>query len=884
MWSRGSRASISSAVRPPAARARLWLARDAWRRWPLILAALFVALLALDALLYQVRLPVAISDDGATLTVAVAGAAPQRMALGARIVSVAVPPHDPLVHEYQLDGTDSTNNFTLDTTYLQSIANTPYYRFYAWMRNLDGLSRWRDLCAGATCLAEPPLSGARLTVSDSAGVQRISAQVQQPETPLALALTMSDGSLVTVTIDRNDHFVNVTRSAPGQPDAVMQTFFPTDAPPFAAMTADFLTRLALWALALLALVCGGEWLVGLALGALGVHTSAAPASADEKDIEEGAEGGENAVASASVRQRRDASAAPLAVRAYLWLRRAATRGMRELAHALARDLTEAIHPIGLLALLASFLFTIWIALAQYHAMSHIYDATAYLFGARIFAAGRIFAPIPPALDRFPGPFMLAHDGKWFQQYDPGAPLALAVGVRLGVPWLVEPLLGTMALLGIGLIARRLYNRRVATLAVLLGALSPFYSYLAASYLSHTVALFYLVWGWWALLHALDALRSGDRGGSWYLPWLLPLAGLLWTMALLTRETSAIFIAVVTAGALWLLWLGRADRGALALWRDWRAVDWRRWVAPALLLAGIVVLGVDAYLGYSKLLTGSATTTPRHLFSPGDHFGFGQGVGFYGQHTLASGFINVDELLTSLAINLYGWPFYLTLAFLLIPFLARRARAADLLLLVGAAAMTFAFIGFYYHGIYLGPRYLFEALPFFLILTARGLLALAEAGAMARERGRALGAQLSSTREDAGAPALALPRWVGDVSLTGAVALALLACLFGYFLPRQIALHTDFTGMAAGRVIQMSALENPPVHHALVVTSDAQLYGYTLFAMNDPLLRGDVIYAEASGYDQYAELRRAFPDRQLYILIIRPDGKVVFAPLDIKPTP
>ncbi|HEY8323068.1 MAG TPA: glycosyltransferase family 39 protein [Ktedonobacterales bacterium] len=870
MRSRQRQAPVSQAIRPAAP-----VARRGPRRWLLALAALFVTLLALDALLYQVRLPVSVSADGDSLTVAVAGAAPVGLPLHARIVSVAILPRDPLIHEYQLDGTDSANNFTLDTTYLKSIANTPYYRFYAWMRDLDGLSRWRDLCAGAHCVDEPPLSGARILAPTGAGAQRISAQVQRAETPIALTLLMSDRSVVTLTIDRNDHYVDVTRSAPGQPDDSQRTFFPADAAPFAAVTADFIVRLALWALALLGLVCGGEWLVGLALGALSPRSGASdagdPTPAAEDVIANDAD--DDVTERASLRPPRGLSASAGLVRAYQWTRRASSAGWRAL--------TQAIHPIGLVALAASFAFVVRIALAQYHALPHIYDAAAYLFGARIFAAGRLFAPVPALLNNFSGPFMVIHDGKWFPQYEPGASLTLAVGVRLGAPWLVEPLMGTLALLGIGLIARRLFDRRVATLAVLLGALSPFYSYLAASYLSHTIALFYLVWGWWALLRSQEG--AARRGGVWY----LPLAALLWLMALLTRDTSVIFIAVVAVGALWFGWRGWLRRGGG--WPNLRTLRWRRWLAPTLTLLAILALGLDAYLGYNTLLTGSLLTTPRQLFFPGDHYGFGQGVGFYGQHTLAAGFVNVDELLASLAIDLYGWPFYLTLALLLIPFLSRRARAADGLLLLGAAAMTCAFIGYFYHGIYLGPRYLYESLPFFLILTARGLLTLAEAGMAARDRGARWGATLQSGRRRLAllrgfgvTRSVVRPAWASGGSLAGVLALALLACTFIYYLPRQIALHTDFTGMSAGRVIQMGALANPPLHHALLVTSDDQLYRYTLFALNDPLLQGDVLYAEASRYDDITALQRAFPGRQVYILIIRPDGQVSYTSMGSAP--
>lgn len=794
-----------------------------WRRerpWlaPAALTTLFVALLLLDALLYQITLPISVTADGARLTVDVGGVV-QRLPINGRIVAVTTPARDPVIHEYQLDGTDFTNNFTLDPAYLHSIASTPYYRFYAWMRDLDGLSRWRDLCASSdasqpACIAWPALGGARLLAPTGGATQRITARLQRPETPVTLALTMSDHSVVTLTINRNDRYTRITRAAAGQPDqATRQAFFPTDTAPFAAMTLDFLTRVALWALALLALICGGELLLGLLLGALGFDASS--------HIKE----------------------SPKAAR---W-----------------RALIDAIHPVGLLALAASFIFVVWIALAQYRAQPHIYDASAYLFGAKTFAEGRLWAPLSAVADRFPGPFMVINNGKWFNQYEPGTSLTLALGVRLGVPWLVEPLLGTLALLGVGLIARRLYDRRVATLAVLLGAASPFYSYLAASYLSHTIALCYLVWGFWALLRALgDEVRPSARG-------YLPLAGLLWLMAAFTRDTSVIFAAMAASGALWLGWRG-----------DWPALlrdqDWRRWRAPVAALVGVGALGLILYFSYNAALTGSPFITPRMLFFPGDHYGFGQGVGFYGQHTLAAGFVTLDELLTSLAISLYGWPFYLTLAFPLIPFLARRAVAADVVMLAGAAAMTFAFIGFYYPGIYLGPRYLFEALPFFLILTARGLVTLAEGGRAAR----ALGVSLARADRWGASQSARGRHWAGGVTLTGALALALLACWSLFYLPRQITLHTDFTGMGADSPLKTSMLDHPPLHHALVMTGDSQLYGYTLFGLNDPLLRGNVIYAEADSAGQYAELHRAFPDRHLYVLIVNADGTVSFVPVNL----
>lgn len=798
---------------------------QSWHRRPralVALVALFLALLLADGLLYQVTLPVTMTSDGAWLTVNVGGVI-QRAPVRGHIESVSIPARDPVMHEFQLDDTDSTNNFTLDVAYLHRIATTPYYRFYAWMRDLDTLSRWRDVCvSGAqgetpTCDAWPPLSGATMMAPTSISMpQRVTASIVRPETPLAMTLAMSDGSDFTVTIDRNDRAVILARGVDNLPDEeVSRAFLPVAAAPFAAMVADFIVRVALWAIALLGLICGAEWLLGWSVGAF-IFPRPKP---------------------------RDWSYSRSSLRIVGSLRR------RWAA------LTEAIHPIGLIALALSFAYLIWISVAQYAALPHIYDASAYLFGAKIYAQGQAWAPIPVAADRFNGPFMLALDGKWFTQYEPGTSLMLAIGVKLGAPWLIEPLLGTLSLLGVGLIAHRLYDRRVATLAVLLGAISPLYSYVAASYLSHAAAVFFLVWGFWALQRAL--MDGPTRRAAW----LAPLAGALWVMAAFTRQASLIFEAVSFGGLLWLAWVG--DWPALHPQRLWR------WSAPALAVAAIGLLALVAHFVWNTLLTGSPDVSPRALFAASDHWGFGVGVGFYGQHTLGAGFVNLDELLTSLAIDLYGWPFYFTLAILLIPFLTRRAKPADYVMLAGACAMIFALIGYFYPGIYLGPRYLYDALPFLLVLTARGFVTLAEVGAAARAHGTAWGKQDS----------FSAPAWASAVSLTTALAALLMVCWAGYFMPRQVALHTDFNGMGVHAHVKPRLLSNPPLRHAIVVTDDIQLYGYTLFGMNDPLLRGNVIYALGGSASDYAELAHAYPDRRLYVLTIDPDGSPRYTPIN-----
>ena len=179
------------------------------------------------------------------------------------------------------------------------------------------------------------------------------------------------------------------------------------------------------------------------------------------------------------------------------------------------------------------------------------------------------------------------------------------------------------------------------------------------------------------------------------------------------------------------------------------------------------------------------------------------------------------------------------------------------------------LGFY--GIYLGPRYLFETLPVLLILTTRGIITLAAAG---RAAGHKLYRHLQ-TNESA-----SLPR--ATLSIPTAILIILLVLLnLLYFMPRQIVLHQDYTGLPNGYHIDVAAIYHPPLHNALVMTSDYTIYQLVLFPLNDPFLHDDVIYAWASNTTDYTELQTAFPGKQLYRLDIAPDGSVSYTPIEVK---
>lgn len=124
----------------------------------------------------------------------------------------------------------------------------------------------------------------------------------------------------------------------------------------------------------------------------------------------------------------------------------------------------------------------------------------------------------------------------------------------------------------------------------------------------------------------------------------------------------------------------------------------------------------------------------------------------------------------------------------------------------------------------------------------------------------------------------MPRQPGVSIMTIALLTVLLLCNIIYYMPRQIVLHQDFSGLPAGYTLDLPEIYHPPLHNAIIVTGDYTLYQMVLFPLNDPLLHDNVLYAFASNSANYAELRSAFPGRTLYQLVIAQDGSVSYVSL------
>lgn len=749
---------------------------------PLAVLASFVAgLLALGNLLIELfPLDIQIAGSASELSVTLDGRT-EYLTLARPLRALRLVPADPFRREYQVDGSDSTNNLNYDPDYFSEFSKTHYYRFQAWLRDEAGYSRWRDLSVragdGSELIHQPsPTEAVELPLPQPFS---LTIRLQRPETPRTLELAGEDGILLRLETNRNDRRLLVTGVTPGgEPKQISSPFLPSQWPPFLAELLYMLTRAAALALALPLLL--------LPL------TAIIPGRSFQGDK---------------------------------------TGVLRALPLAMAG---------GALAL------ALYSGVVLFDRAPHILDAVSYYFQGKVLASGALAAPAPPDAGAFPTPFTVVHDGRWFSQYPPGVPALLGLGFLAGVPWLVEPILAAGSVLLVYLVGRRQYGRPVALLAALLMATSPFLGLLAGSYMSHVPTMFF------ASLFLYSATRYLQRPAT------------RWAAAA-SIAMGATFLCRESVALLWSLPMGLFLLAGV--WRK-RGLRWRRDLAVSI---GCFSLFGVAYLLYNWGLTGSPLVLPRGLFYGGDRFGFGDGVGFYGKHTLAAGLVNADEQLTSLSISLFGWPSYFTLSVLMLPFLTGRSTAWDRLHGAVIALFVLAFVGYFYHGIVLGPRYYFEALPSMVLLAARGFATL---GAMVESL---MGGLRSCRQADSSRGATDGVKARLAVLL---LATLLFGCNFFYFWPRQGELYEGYSGWPGGKGPVLGEF----VHHdlagrvtdlkdALVTTGDWWIYSLYLAPMNSPRLDGDAVFALSGSGESVAQLRAAFPDRVWLQLIRDRDGRL-----------
>jgi hypothetical protein len=131
---------------------------------------------------------------------------------------------------------------------------------------------------------------------------------------------------------------------------------------------------------------------------------------------------------------------------------------------------------------------IYFALAKQFPQSG--DDYSYLYQAKLFATGKLYAEDPvydtehPLHDCVETSCLTDDHGRRFSRYPPGWPALLAIGAKLKVPWLVNPVLGALLLLLMIAFVEQRMGEELVGVTCLLMALCFFICYYAAFFRSH----------------------------------------------------------------------------------------------------------------------------------------------------------------------------------------------------------------------------------------------------------------------------------------------------------------------------------------------------------------------------------------------------------------
>ena len=331
------------------------------------------------------------------------------------------------------------------------------------------------------------------------------------------------------------------------------------------------------------------------------------------------------------------------------------------------------------------------------------DGFADLFQARIFLAGRLWA-VPPRGDlaaSFSTLHMIVGPTRWFSQYPPGQALVLAGGLALGAWWLLNPLFAALLVVATYRVARWCCDETSARVAALLLCVSPFVVAISGSELSHLPAA--------ALGMVAAAAATSAEGRRWARGALAAGAALAAMAAFRPLDAVA---AAVPVGVVVLISAPTARRRAAVL---------------ALVGAAGAALSVPI-LWYNSRTTGSWLQFGyTYLWGPELALGFHPvlwGTALTPERAVALTGLDLHQL----NMYLFDAPFPVLLLIAAGYAAGRRhVLGRDVTPAAGVLALMTIFFFYWHRDVFYGPRFLFSAVPWFVVLAARAVVLLRRAG-------------------------------------------------------------------------------------------------------------------------------------------------------------
>ncbi len=320
------------------------------------------------------------------------------------------------------------------------------------------------------------------------------------------------------------------------------------------------------------------------------------------------------------------------------------------------------------------------------------DEFSYLFQSHALLKGRLFLESPTPIDAYQVPNVV-NNGKWFSKYTIGFPMLLSAGVPFNIPWLINCILGGLAVVLIFLTGKEVYDVKTGVLTSLLLALSPIFTMNAIGLFPHVGHILFI------LLFTLMFFKTIKPDGKVIYSFF---AGLSLGYAILIRPTEPVLYALLFFFyGIFLLIKEKERRPAL-------------FKAFLLTTLGIALM-TGIVLFVNKAQTGSLTTFAFNTYTKEEGLGFG----VY-KHSFIRG---VWNLLLSMS-RLFVWLIVAGLELAFVSLFEKNRQSKFFAILIFST--IFLYFSYYTIGeIEYGPRYYFAMMGFLMILSARGILFLQE---------------------------------------------------------------------------------------------------------------------------------------------------------------
>jgi hypothetical protein len=327
------------------------------------------------------------------------------------------------------------------------------------------------------------------------------------------------------------------------------------------------------------------------------------------------------------------------------------------------------------------------------------DEFAQQWQAHLLTMGRLWARSETYPEFFSTTMTLDIDGRWFGQFPIGGPAILAMGLAVGIPSMVNPLLTGLCAAMLYRFASAITDDATARGATLLFVLSPFVLFMGGSQMNHTATLA-------AVLVALAALPAwaGASPQSRTMRSAMVVGGALGVAATIRPYDAALVALAIGVFQLAIIFTVAAERRARAL------------SLVAQCAAG--ALPVTLLLWANWRTVGDPLSFAYDVLNGAEHRpGFHVGPNGY-PHTVGRGLALMSTYLWKLDFGLLGWPLPILLFVVAVLVLRRGASRWDLLLVALTCSIIGGYVAYWGDGHFVGPRFLFLLVPAVAIWVAQ----------------------------------------------------------------------------------------------------------------------------------------------------------------------